>query len=211
MCKLAGKNANVSVFRRESSGTRPHDPLPNSPHFLPSTCSLILLFLFFFSSIYYLCPSVSVSASSQLECANFVRVLHSYNRTHVYACGTGAFHPSCAFVEITGRREARARMSEIALPRRGWVWGLRYFSSGNTILRFTFQDGVFQLLPGTLESGRLKCPFDPVQPFTSVLAGRPTPRYAPHPPIKKKVIRSLLRSVFFWFVFFLCDFRAARC
>ncbi|KAG7263663.1 hypothetical protein CRUP_012317 [Coryphaenoides rupestris] len=70
-----------------------------------------------------------------LECANFVRVLHNYNHTHVYACGTGAFHPTCAFVEITGPRES----------------------------------GVFQLLSGTLESGRLKCPFDPRQPFTSVL------------------------------------------
>uniref|UniRef100_A0A4W6DE42 Sema domain, immunoglobulin domain (Ig), short basic domain, secreted, (semaphorin) 3D n=1 Tax=Lates calcarifer TaxID=8187 RepID=A0A4W6DE42_LATCA len=73
--------------------------------------------------------------NTHLECANFVRVLHNYNRTHVYACGTGAFHPNCAFIEITGRRE----------------------------------DGVFQLLSNTLESGRLKCPFDPLQPFTSVL------------------------------------------
>uniref|UniRef100_A0A7N8X0Y1 Sema domain, immunoglobulin domain (Ig), short basic domain, secreted, (semaphorin) 3D n=1 Tax=Mastacembelus armatus TaxID=205130 RepID=A0A7N8X0Y1_9TELE len=70
-----------------------------------------------------------------LECANFVRVLHIYNQTHVYACGTGAFYPSCAFIEITGRTE----------------------------------DGVFHLLPSTMESGRLKCPFDPMQPFTSVL------------------------------------------
>ncbi|XP_040927222.1 semaphorin-3D isoform X2 [Betta splendens] len=74
--------------------------------------------------------------NANLECANFVRLLHTYNRTHVYACGTGAFHPSCAFIEVGGRRE----------------------------------DGAFQLLPGTVESGRLKCPFDPLQPFTSVLA-----------------------------------------
>uniref|UniRef100_A0A7N6C0U0 Sema domain, immunoglobulin domain (Ig), short basic domain, secreted, (semaphorin) 3D n=1 Tax=Anabas testudineus TaxID=64144 RepID=A0A7N6C0U0_ANATE len=80
--------------------------------------------------LFFFCP-----CSTQLECANFVRVLHNYNRTHVYACGTGAFHPSCAFIEITGRRE----------------------------------DGVFQLLSSTVESGRLKCPFDPLQPFTSVL------------------------------------------
>uniref|UniRef100_A0A674NK10 Sema domain, immunoglobulin domain (Ig), short basic domain, secreted, (semaphorin) 3D n=1 Tax=Takifugu rubripes TaxID=31033 RepID=A0A674NK10_TAKRU len=46
-------------------------------------------------------------AGKNLECANFVRVLHNYNRTHVYACGTGAFHPTCAFVEITGRREVK--------------------------------------------------------------------------------------------------------
>ncbi|CAL8319503.1 unnamed protein product [Gadus morhua 'NCC'] len=70
-----------------------------------------------------------------LECANFVRVLHNYNHTHVYACGTGAFHPTCAFIELTGHRES----------------------------------GVFQLLPSSFESGRLKCPFDPRQPFTSVL------------------------------------------
>ncbi|NWH35884.1 SEM3B protein, partial [Chloropsis hardwickii] len=33
------------------------------------------------------------------ECMNFVKILHAYNRTHLFACGTGAFHPVCAFVE----------------------------------------------------------------------------------------------------------------
>ncbi|XP_062466606.1 semaphorin-3B [Pezoporus occidentalis] len=33
------------------------------------------------------------------ECMNFIKILHPYNRTHLYACGTGAFHPVCAFVE----------------------------------------------------------------------------------------------------------------
>ncbi|CAL1592268.1 unnamed protein product [Knipowitschia caucasica] len=70
-----------------------------------------------------------------LECANYVRVLHNYNHTHLYACGTGAFHPVCAYLRLTGHA----------------------------------QDGVFQLLQDTEESGRLKCPFDPAQPFTSVL------------------------------------------
>uniref|UniRef100_A0A3Q3B396 Sema domain, immunoglobulin domain (Ig), short basic domain, secreted, (semaphorin) 3D n=1 Tax=Kryptolebias marmoratus TaxID=37003 RepID=A0A3Q3B396_KRYMA len=74
-------------------------------------------------------------AGKNLECGNFIRVLHNYNRTHVYACGTGAFHPVCAFIELTGHR----------------------------------QDGAFQLLSNTVESGRLKCPFDPLQPFASVL------------------------------------------
>nr|Q9W6G6.1 RecName: Full=Semaphorin-3D; AltName: Full=Semaphorin-2; AltName: Full=Semaphorin-Z2; Short=Sema Z2; Flags: Precursor [Danio rerio]AAD21310.1 secreted class III semaphorin [Danio rerio] len=69
------------------------------------------------------------------ECANFIRVLHSYNRTHVYACGTGAFHPTCAFLEIKGHKEDR--------------WLL--------------------LHSNTMESGRMKCPFDPNQPFASVL------------------------------------------
>lgn len=39
------------------------------------------------------------------DCMNFVKILHSYNRTHLYACGTGAFHPTCAFVEVGQRSE----------------------------------------------------------------------------------------------------------
>ncbi|KAJ8389998.1 hypothetical protein AAFF_G00111590 [Aldrovandia affinis] len=69
------------------------------------------------------------------ECANFIRVLHSYNRTHVYVCGTGAFSPLCAFLETRGPAE----------------------------------DSTFHLHSNSMESGRLKCPFDPQQPFASVL------------------------------------------
>lgn len=122
MCTLAGKNANVSVSteRRRGVATR---SVRNSPHFLsgPPARSrykpCVTLFLFS-NVIYFLCLWLG---SSQLECANFVRVLHNYNRTHVYACGTGAFHPSCAFVEITGRREASARTMQSLLCS-----GLRY-------------------------------------------------------------------------------------
>uniref|UniRef100_A0A2K6F844 Sema domain-containing protein n=1 Tax=Propithecus coquereli TaxID=379532 RepID=A0A2K6F844_PROCO len=34
------------------------------------------------------------------ECANYVRVLHHYNRTHLLTCGTGAFDPICAFIRV---------------------------------------------------------------------------------------------------------------
>ncbi|MGH0188985.1 UNVERIFIED_CONTAM: hypothetical protein FKN15_032919 [Acipenser sinensis] len=34
----------------------------------------------------------------ELDCANFLRVLHLYNQTHLYVCGTGAFHPRCAYI-----------------------------------------------------------------------------------------------------------------
>ncbi|XP_046762293.1 semaphorin-3E isoform X1 [Gallus gallus] len=34
------------------------------------------------------------------ECANYVRVLHRYNRTHLLACGTGAFDPVCTFIRV---------------------------------------------------------------------------------------------------------------
>ncbi|XP_072565991.1 semaphorin-3D [Paramormyrops kingsleyae] len=73
--------------------------------------------------------------NAQLECANFIRVLHTYNATHVYTCGTGAFQPLCTFLEIGGRE----------------------------------QEDAFYLHVSSAESGRLKCPFDPWQPFTSVL------------------------------------------
>ncbi|XP_044109456.1 semaphorin-3B [Neovison vison] len=39
------------------------------------------------------------------ECMNFVKLLHAYNRTHLLACGTGAFHPTCAFMEVGHRLE----------------------------------------------------------------------------------------------------------
>ncbi|KAL6083248.1 hypothetical protein STEG23_014630, partial [Scotinomys teguina] len=34
------------------------------------------------------------------ECANFIKVLKAYNHTHLYACGTGAFHPICTYIEV---------------------------------------------------------------------------------------------------------------
>ncbi|KFO37541.1 Semaphorin-3A [Fukomys damarensis] len=34
------------------------------------------------------------------ECANFIKVLKAYNETHLYACGTGAFHPVCTYIEV---------------------------------------------------------------------------------------------------------------
>ncbi|XP_005996380.1 semaphorin-3B isoform X2 [Latimeria chalumnae] len=39
------------------------------------------------------------------DCMNFIKVLHPYNRTHLYACGTGAFHPVCAFVDVGQRMD----------------------------------------------------------------------------------------------------------
>ncbi|XP_078409030.1 semaphorin-3A-like [Cetorhinus maximus] len=39
------------------------------------------------------------------ECANFIRVLQHYNQSHLYACGTGAYHPVCAYIEVGHRPE----------------------------------------------------------------------------------------------------------
>lgn len=45
----------------------------------------------------------------QTDCVNYVKIVHHYNRTHLYACGTGAFHPTCAFVEVGHRMEVRVK------------------------------------------------------------------------------------------------------
>ncbi|XP_062990380.1 semaphorin-3E [Elgaria multicarinata webbii] len=39
------------------------------------------------------------------ECANYIRTLHRYNRTHLLACGTGAFDPVCAFIRVGHQSE----------------------------------------------------------------------------------------------------------
>ncbi|XP_032892920.1 semaphorin-3G-like isoform X2 [Amblyraja radiata] len=44
------------------------------------------------------------------DCANYVRVLHPYNRSHLLACGTGAFEPLCALVYMGHRGERAFRM-----------------------------------------------------------------------------------------------------
>lgn len=46
--------------------------------------------------------------SLQHGCGNFVRVIQSYNRTHLYVCGSGAFSPVCVYVN-------RGRRSEVSL------------------------------------------------------------------------------------------------
>ncbi|XP_076003409.1 semaphorin-3D [Genypterus blacodes] len=38
--------------------------------------------------------------SLETDCANFVRLLQPFNKTHVYACGTGAFHPQCTYLHL---------------------------------------------------------------------------------------------------------------
>lgn len=51
----------------------------------------------------------------QVECANFVRLLHPHNRTHLLACGTGAFQPTCALLAVGHRGEVSC-----SGPTKGW-------------------------------------------------------------------------------------------
>ncbi|XP_016315212.1 semaphorin-3F-like [Sinocyclocheilus anshuiensis] len=41
----------------------------------------------------------------QGECANFVRLIEPWNRTHLYNCGTGAYKPICTFINRGWRAE----------------------------------------------------------------------------------------------------------
>ena len=45
----------------------------------------------------------------QTDCANFVRLLQPFNKTHVYACGTGAFHPQCTYLNVGHNTEVKKR------------------------------------------------------------------------------------------------------
>ncbi|XP_059002967.1 semaphorin-4A [Mustela lutreola] len=38
--------------------------------------------------------------SNETQCFNFIRVLVSFNATHLYTCGTFAFSPACTFIEL---------------------------------------------------------------------------------------------------------------
>ncbi|XP_053573790.1 LOW QUALITY PROTEIN: semaphorin-4C [Bombina bombina] len=40
--------------------------------------------------------------SNQTECFNYIRFLQEYNRTHLITCGTYAFQPKCAYIELPG-------------------------------------------------------------------------------------------------------------
>lgn len=58
----------------------------------------------------------------QTECANYVRVLHPYNRTHLLACGTGAFQPTCALITVGHRGEvSREHLAPGPGPRGTWA------------------------------------------------------------------------------------------
>ncbi|XP_009956904.1 PREDICTED: semaphorin-3D-like [Leptosomus discolor] len=39
----------------------------------------------------------------EMECANFIRLLKPFNRSHVFACGTGSYQPVCAFIQLGAR------------------------------------------------------------------------------------------------------------
>ncbi|KAG5830321.1 hypothetical protein ANANG_G00309190, partial [Anguilla anguilla] len=53
------------------------------------------------------------------ECANYIKVLHQHNRTHLLACGTGAFDPVCAYVRAGRQAEDALFELEAELTESG--------------------------------------------------------------------------------------------
>uniref|UniRef100_A0A4W5MV13 Si:dkey-49n23.1 n=1 Tax=Hucho hucho TaxID=62062 RepID=A0A4W5MV13_9TELE len=51
------------------------------------------------------------------DCANYVRLLQPFNKTHVYVCGTGAYHPQCTYIDLghTYREEPLFRLQSHAV------------------------------------------------------------------------------------------------
>uniref|UniRef100_A0ABM5EQ10 Semaphorin-4C n=1 Tax=Pogona vitticeps TaxID=103695 RepID=A0ABM5EQ10_9SAUR len=39
--------------------------------------------------------------SNQTDCFNYIRFLQAYNSSHMYACGTYAFQPKCAYIDLS--------------------------------------------------------------------------------------------------------------
>ncbi|TKS65203.1 Semaphorin-3aa Semaphorin-1A [Collichthys lucidus] len=99
----------------------------------------------------------------QKECTNFIRVLQPYNQTHLYICGTGAFHPICAFLEMGKRAEDNIfRLASHFENGRGKSpYDPKMLSASLLIEKFTFASGTghlfltifFSLADGELYSG----------------------------------------------------------
>ncbi|KAM8973952.1 semaphorin-3E [Pelodytes ibericus] len=53
------------------------------------------------------------------KCSNFIRVLQHYNKTHLLACGTGAFDPVCTFLRVGHRSQEHIFHIEAQKIERG--------------------------------------------------------------------------------------------
>lgn len=102
---------------------------------------------------------------------NFVKILHPYNRTHLYACGTGAFHPVCAFVEA-------GQHAEVELPPAKALLRPPAAATHPPPVLTTLQEPIFKLDPRRTEDGKGKSPYDPRHAAASVLVGKRDPSLA---------------------------------
>uniref|UniRef100_A0A8C0IUE7 Uncharacterized protein n=1 Tax=Chelonoidis abingdonii TaxID=106734 RepID=A0A8C0IUE7_CHEAB len=61
--------------------------------------------------------------NAETECANFIRLLQPFNRSHVFVCGTGSYQPICAFVQLGARTQVRETLEgEFACAKDGELY-----------------------------------------------------------------------------------------
>ncbi|XP_027858934.1 semaphorin-3F-like isoform X2 [Xiphophorus couchianus] len=91
------------------------------------------------------------------ECANFIRLIEPWNRTHLYICGTGAYNPVCTFVN-RGRKPQTSMYLQMAL-----AGGRASRAADPSAVHDTLglKEEIFHLEPGKVESGKGKCSYDP--------------------------------------------------
>uniref|UniRef100_S4RG45 Semaphorin 3F n=1 Tax=Petromyzon marinus TaxID=7757 RepID=S4RG45_PETMA len=103
----------------------------------------------------------------QDECGNFVRVVQSFNRTHLYICGTGAFQPICTFITHSSLAQGSAKTT---LPTGGDV-GVQYSDLLIPDLYSTYPLNLELKIPvEKADSGRGKCSYSPKLESISFMA-----------------------------------------
>ncbi|KAM9335391.1 LOW QUALITY PROTEIN: semaphorin-4F [Symphorus nematophorus] len=80
--------------------------------------------------------SCVAKGKTEVDCNNYIRLLEFLGNGHIYVCGTYAFDPQCAFLELSSFTLEKA------------------------------EDGGVKM-----ETGKGKCPFEPSQHYTAVMAG----------------------------------------
>uniref|UniRef100_A0A1A7Z4P9 Semaphorin 3fb n=2 Tax=Iconisemion striatum TaxID=60296 RepID=A0A1A7Z4P9_9TELE len=91
------------------------------------------------------------------ECANFIRLVEPWNRTHLYICGTGAYNPVCTFVN-RGRKPQTSMYLQMAQARGRASRAAEPSAVHETL---GLKEEIFHLEPGRVESGKGKCSYDP--------------------------------------------------
>ncbi|KAJ7316710.1 hypothetical protein JRQ81_002872 [Phrynocephalus forsythii] len=83
---MAGAKDHIFLFHLDSPTTEPQKIFWPAPREQMEHCRL-------------------AGKNPQTECANFIRFLQHFNSSHVFACGTGSYQPTCAFLQIKAGSE----------------------------------------------------------------------------------------------------------
>ncbi|KAL2091215.1 hypothetical protein ACEWY4_013478 [Coilia grayii] len=100
------------------------------------------------------------------ECGNFIRVIEPWNRTHLYACGTGAYNPICTHISRAGRQQSA---QQLPVPQMRGRRSSRAAKPREAFDQSQLQEYILHLEPGQGHSGKGKCSYDPKLSSVSTL------------------------------------------